>query len=68
MSGSDVEFDLSVEPGHGESSWRQLDALKRGQVDLEVLQRKRMIKVVEEGDTLGKSQSYQVSLGKFMEK
>ena len=27
-----------------------------------------MIKVVEEGDTLGKSQSYQVSLGKFLEK
>lgn len=27
-----------------------------------------MIKVVEEGDTLGKSQSYQVSLGKLLEK
>ena len=27
-----------------------------------------MIKVVEEGDTLEKSQSYQVSLGKILEK
>ena len=34
---SHVEFDVSVEQGHEERSCRQLEALERGQVDLEVL-------------------------------